>query len=443
MQLGQKGAFATDYSKWFWPRIGLGVLLIAIGSVICRHVFDIWGADLAQLYMSAKLFLEGKNVYDFPVQRDGYARHIGQITTWGHFYPPGSAVALVPATIVPYATAREIYFYLGIVVMLYGLWRFMQAYIPRWDASVRVLVLGLLMCTASVRWGFKVGQPIAIVVGLFGLFLAELKAERSWSAFLCAAVVGSVKVTFGIPFVLLGLATRRLRLTAALLGFWAALNVIGIFGMGGPKILLDYRANMAVFERPDELNYPDPRGFNSLARTDWPYILNAVSPDFSRNKLIGHVLTLLALGWLTREVWRARERALGETQLLALTAPVMALSMLAVYHHHYDISVMFVPWLALVGRPELLRIRSAWAYILPVGLYAGFYPYEKFARLVAYFLGDIHVLFTKPLACAVCIVALVGSCVVLRRVLAPGYRDEEVRAEVPGGIAAPAPGSSG
>jgi len=404
--------------RWFWHRVALGVVLIGLGTFIARRAFNEWGADLAQLYMSAWLLREGKNVYDFAIQHDGYMRHIGEVTTWGHFYPPASAVALLPATLIPYWLARELWFVLGIVSMMYGLWRFMSAFMPSWDRSLRVLVLGVVMCSACVRWGFKVGQPVSLVLGLLAIFLVEFRAGRGWLAVLCAAIGGSIKVTFGMPFVLIALALRRFKMATILVAIWGAMNVIGLYGMGGPAIIADYRANMATFERPDQLNYPDPRGFNSLARTDWPYLLNAISPNFPRNNLLGHLLSLASLGWLGLEVLRSKPRLLNEdTPMLALTGPIAAFSMLSVYHHHYDIGLMLVPLLAYLGRAELRRYRAAWAFIVPVGLYAGFYPYEKFARLLSVFLGPNEVLVSRPLACAVCIAALISSMFVVRSVL--------------------------
>jgi len=105
--------------------------------------------------------------------------------------------------------------------LLAGLWRFMAVYAPRWDRSLRTLVLGLVMCSACVRWGFKVGQPAALVVGLFAWFLAELKQQpRAWVLVLCAGLVGAVKVTFGMPFVIIAAAQRRYAVTVGLFALW-------------------------------------------------------------------------------------------------------------------------------------------------------------------------------------------------------------------------------
>jgi hypothetical protein len=416
------------------PRLVAGLLLILLGIVINRHAFNTWGHDFAQHYISAWLLREGKNVYNHQLQVDAYMRYVGGVQSWGHFYTPGAAVLALPSTIFPYPVIRESWFWIATAVTIGALGWFMAAYIPAWDRPTRVLVIGLILCAASTRWAFKTAQPATMILGLFGVFLAELKAGRKWSAFLAGALVGATKVTFALPFVLMGLAQRRIGIVAAMVAFWAALNVIGIYGMGGPSILVDYRANMAEFERPDQLNYPDPRGFNSLARTDWPYILNAVDPDFSRNNAIGALLSLICLGWLTYEVIRHKERLHDDDATMALSASVLAISMLAVYHHHYDIGLLLLPVLAFTGRKAFHSIRAAWVYSVPVVLYAGFFPYEKASKLADWLVGPLSVLFVKPLGCFVCIVALGASFVILRTVLSRKPAVSDSPAPVPGGL---------
>lgn len=403
---------------WYWARLGAGLIMIVAGAIVSRAAFEEWGHDFAPQYVSAWMLREGKNPYDFAVQNDGYMRHVGSVTTWANFYPPSAAVAALPATLLPYPIARELWFVVTFTIMLVGLWRFMAVFLPKWDTSMRVLVLGLICSAATTRWAFKVAQPGPVVLGLFAVFLAELKQRRTALATACGALIVCAKVTFGIPFFLVSLALRRVGMLGAMLGVCVVLNVIGLFGMGGPAIIPDYRANLAQFERPDELNYPDPRGSNSLARTDWPYLLNAIDPsNFARSNLLGHALTLAVTAWLAAEAWRLRQRLNETNVLLALAAAVAPLSMLAVYHHHYDMGILLLPVIFYLGRPELRKLPGVWAYVVPVVLYTGFYPYAKFASWLRTFMGDGEVLVSRPLACVVCIVALAGSLAVLRSVV--------------------------
>jgi hypothetical protein len=399
---------AALHSRWL--RVCAGLLLILAGLYINRHAFDTWGHDFAPQYMSGWMLREGKNVYDFDVQHDGYMRHVGEVTTWAHFHPPAAAVVALPATLMPYPAARELWFVVATAVMLVGLWFFMATYVKDWDYSVRILVLGLVMCAAATRWGFKVAQPGSIVLGAFALFLVALKREKAWPAFLIGALIASMKVTFGLPFFAVAMAQRRYVLTAVMIACVGALNVIGLYGMGGPSIIDDYQANFAQFERADELNYPDPRGFNSLARTDWVYLLNAFEPEFERNNKISLGLSVAAFAWLCLLILATtKQRMRDDTVTLALTGPLAALSMLAVYHHHYDMGILLLPLIAYVGRPEMRRRHLVWIYVLPVAFYVGLFPYEKTSRLVEAIIGPSWVLIVKPLACVVCIVAFVSS----------------------------------
>ncbi len=56
----------------FQLRVIVGILLIVAGLMVNRHAFNTWGADFAQGYMSGWMLREGKNVYNFDVQHDGY-----------------------------------------------------------------------------------------------------------------------------------------------------------------------------------------------------------------------------------------------------------------------------------------------------------------------------------------------------------------------------------
>ncbi len=389
----------------------IGLLLGVIGVALSRVGFDAWGEDFAPQYMSAWMVREGLNVYDFAVQTDGYMRHIGHVTTWAHFYPPAASVAALPATLVPYPIARELWFVVAYLVMFVGVWRFLEGYFPAWSRSRRVLIIGALCCAAAIRWGFKVAQPGSIVLGLFGLFLVEIRRDKTLVPLLCGVLVVSFKVTFGLPFFLIAAARGRYTMVAFMLFVWGVLNIVGLWAMGGPEIITDYMHNMAELERPDQLNYPDPRGGNSLARTDWPYLLNTFVPSLSVNKVIGHVLSVLAFSWLGWEVWAHRTlvRAGSKAVDIALAASATALSLLVVYHHHYDMSLLLLPLIAIAGSAVHRRQPAAWWYILPVVAYAGLYPYAIGARAATWVLGVEYGFVAKALAVCVCLCAFISS----------------------------------
>jgi len=403
--------------EFFRTRMVLGFALLALGLALGRRSFNGFGHDLAQLYVAGQLLRHGHNIYDWNVQTEGYLHYIGEVMTWGHFYTPASSVVVLPMTLLTYPVAREAWFFGGFVVMLYGLWRFMEAYVPAWDRSHRVLVLGLVMCSSCVRWACWAGQPASILLGLFSLFMVELRTGRNVLVVAYAGFMGALKVTLGMPFLLIVVALRRYGLAAAMLATWALLTLIGTFGHGGFEILADYRANMAVFEDPERLNYPDPRGVGSGSRTDWPYLLNAIWPNIEVNRLLGWVLTMITLAWLARTLWRTDKSAMNDrTLMLALIGPITSISMLAIYHHPYDIVIMLLPIFVYATQQEF-RGGDALVYMLTVGAFAGLHQEKNFADLLHHIMGPSSVLIARPLACVVCIVALVTSCRILRQVV--------------------------
>lgn len=67
---------------------------------------------------------------------------------------------------------------------------------------------------------------------------------------------------------------------------WVLAIVVGFAAMGGMEAVEGYRAMTAVFERPDQVNYPDFRAPTSMQRLDWPYLLNAINPNLPRSRII-------------------------------------------------------------------------------------------------------------------------------------------------------------
>lgn len=419
-----------------------GLLLICAGTWVAYRNFQQWGEDFAPQYVAAQLLVHGGNMYDFQQAHAAYLRYVGHDTTWAYFYTPCSGMAVLPFIVLPYPAARMAWFWLGVAAVLFGLWRLMRLLAPKWDSSTCLLLLGLVMCSSSVRWAFKVGQHAPLVLGLLGLFFVALARDRRGFAFGCALFVCCLKPTFAIPFLGLMLVRRNFGLAAAVVGVWIALNGVGMMRMGGPAIIADYRQNMAQFERPDQLNYPDPRGFNSLDRLDWPYLFNAISPDFPRSNRLGALLTLLSAGWIAWEARRARACCRETATLGAFLGPLCCLSLLGVYHHHYDILILIAPLLvylagaanaqegdfAAAGMGAVRGVRwFVGAWVVYGGLWAAYQVRALAERLI----GPNAGFAVKALGCVAVSIMFAASLVVLhayleRRLRAPAAAPEPV-----------------
>jgi len=222
-------------------------------------------------------------------------------------------------------------------------------------------------------------------------------------AFAICTLVIFLKFTLFIPFAGLALIRGRLFLVAAVVTTWALANVAGFALIGGMEAVNGYSANMAIFERPDQLNYPDFRAPNSMQRLDWPYLLNALSPDLPRSRIIAMFLAALSAAWLLWELYRARRFADEPDTTVAFLGPLVSFSLLCVYHHHYDAIVLLGPVLLYLGRPAEPNDRLLiLLFVTPVILFVGLWQLEKSQQLVEAFLGESSAVGLK----------LIGTCCV-------------------------------
>jgi len=387
--------------------LGLGLLLLFAGLTLNWRNSQLRGEDFAHPFVISKSILERFDIYnasaaELPAVYQKYANS-DKFVPWGIFYPPSSGVAFLPLALLPYEIAKALYFILSTAALLGGTYRLMQLFTQGLQFGTRVLILGAVLCSAGSRWGFFYLQPAPLVFGLLGLFLWELDKRRSVRAFAICTLVIFLKFTLFLPFAGLALIRGRLLQVAAAVTACALANVVGFALIGGMEAVNGYRANMTVFERADQVNYPDFRAPTSMQRLDWPYLLNAISPDLPRSQIIAMLLTALFAAWLFWELYRARRFAEEPGTTVAFLGPLVSFSLLCVYHHHYDAVALLGPVIVYLGRPaepgdRLLIL----LFVTPVILFVGFWPIEKSQQLVEAFLGEGPVVGLK----------LIGTCCV-------------------------------
>jgi hypothetical protein len=242
---------------------------------------------------------------------------------------------------------------------------------------------------------------------------ALARGERA-KALAFASLAACVKLTLGLPFVGLMLVRRDYRMAMALLGIWIAVKGAALARMGGVPVLAHYRKNMAQLERPDQLNNPDPRAAISLARLDWPYLFNAINPNLQRSNLLGAALLVVSLLWLAHEGARVGGIARDPSVLAVFLPPLSCLSLLGVYHHHYDtLLVMPAVFAYLAGPPGVRALPGARTFVAAFVIYGGLWPVQKVETLAERALGVMGALLIKPFGCVVLTVMLAASLVAL------------------------------
>jgi hypothetical protein len=290
---------------------------------------------------------------------------------WGVFYTPSAGAVSLPLILLPFDLAKTALFLLSCAVLLAGGNMLLQLVFPRWHLGYRVLLLGALMSASATRWAFLYMQTAPLIFGLLCMFVVALHRRRFTLAFITSAVALCLKVTLGLPFLGLAIVQRRYALAAAIAAAWLVVNGLGFVRLGGVDAVRGYLLNMARFEQADQVNYPDFRVVSSMARLDWPYLLNALNPDIQRSALLGTLLSAASVGWLLWQSWRCRRFADDIRTTAAFLGPVVCLSLLSVYHHHYDAISLLAPAIVYLSQPGTHDRRLVALFVMPTILFAG------------------------------------------------------------------------
>ncbi len=415
-----RAAKSRDYAPVLYLA---GALLLALGVVINWRAGRGRGEDFGFLYVLAKTVLSGQNIYLLPVKQTAFQTSMGMVPEAGMYYPPSSGIIVLPLTLLSYSAAKLVWFCLLTGVLAWGLWELIGAFAPRIGPAQRLLWLGALICCSSIRWGFLLLQSAPLALGLTGLFLAALLRNRETPALLLASVVVWLKLTLGLPLLAVALVQRRFRLVAVVLVIWGLVNIVGFARLGGLAAVQGYRSNLAQLEQPGGHDYADPRQPNALTRLDWPYLFNAISLNVARSRKIGQVLLLVSAFWLALEAWRCRGRERDVETVGAFLTPILCLSLLGVYHHHYDVSLLLAP-LAVYGcgPTALRRLPGVFWFAAAVIPYACLYPVYQVQVFALRHFGAESLLYLKLTGCVVVSTAFAASLVALRHYVGRGIR---------------------
>jgi len=388
----------------------LGLILLAIGAVIVYAARRKGIDDFKYLYGLGRLLLIGRNAY----QVAEYSRaNLSFLELVGQPYPPVIGMLVAPFALLPYKLAVLAWTVLTFVVFAGGIWALCRLPWARRHPAYAVLIVGICVCTASFRHGMTSLQVAPIQVGLLGFFIVALERKHSPTIFLWALLAMSLKFTNALPFLgLLALRRQYLMLVAVTAAF-AGLNVIGFAWMGGLHLFWDYAATLKTLEQ-FSVNSPNPYVHDSMIRMDWEFLLNFLHVGARTASIGSKLLALVCLLWIVVEGRRAQAFQLTSDSIAAFAVPLACLSMLCVYHHHYE-GVFFIPMLLLYAASSR-EIRSSPAVIvfaIATVPFVLFYSVPLAQPLGEHF-GPFASALYKTTGAIVASVAMVSSLVILR-----------------------------
>jgi Glycosyltransferase family 87 len=411
----------------FWAGIAirrvafvLGAVLLLTGVAINARAAITRGEDFDSLYVIARALALGINAYAAPDLPALFSqmKDIESGAPWGLFYPPSLAAVMLPLSWLPFGVAKASWTVAIAVVLFAGLHELLRLVTPRMPLGYRVLILGALSVSAAVRWGFISLQAAPLLFGLLGLYLAAQHANRRSAMLVILVLVVCLKFTLALPFLGLAWLQRRYGLLAAAAVVFVAANALGFTRMGGLEAITGYQANMVRLEAPDQLNYPDFRLPNSMQRLDWPYIVMAISPDLARANMLGMLLTGLSGVWLAWQWWQSRRFDRDLEISLAFLGPLVCLSLLSLYHHHYDAIALFAPVLVYLARWNKDDRALILAFTVAVVIFAGLYQVGTTQELLERFFGVGPASLIKLLGVVAVNIAFGASLMLLQRFVA-------------------------
>lgn len=417
----------------------LGLFLVLAGAAInwlsCRRQ---QGFDFVWPYVLARMMAVRRDAYDPGAIREACREWAGVDRSIVQAYPPSTGIVTLPLAALPLETARTVYFVLSLTVLLGGCAALARALAPAAPRHALLLTCGIVACAACVRWGFSVLQPAPLQAGLLCLFAAALLRGRARSAVALGTIAIALKFTNGLPFVALAAIRRQWGVAGAVLGLWVALNAAGFAWLGGAPAVAGYRAHLARTERPDEINAPNPHVPFAVMRLDWVYLVNGATRGAGPARAFALLLSAACALWLVVGAARARRVARRPELLAAYAAPVCCLSLLWIYHNHYEAAVLVAPAVAWAFCPAARRGREAALAAVPVLLFFGLYPTAQVQNLVLGRFGPTALAYLKCAGGAIVALAFAASMAAAARVGA----DRRGAWEEAAGPAPPADGES-
>lgn len=384
--------------------------MLAAGLVVSAAVVRD-GVDFPVLYVMGEGVLRGVDVY-VPGETAMFRERFN-VSEFGMFYPPATGFALAPLALLPYSTAKWVWFLLIDAALVFGIRALVRTAAPSSKPHVWMSCAGIVLLSAAIRWGLMLLQAAPLVLGLLCLFVALLHGKRGAGVLAISVFVTSVKMTLALPFLGLLALHRRFGAVAASAGAWIALNALGFWRMGGGSFS-GYRQNIAILEALDNISSPDPWRPIALPRLDWFYLIYGLSSNLRLARVLALAISAIVFLWLLREAMRDRSRPTLTRSALFL-APFVCFGSLCVYHHQYDACLFFAPaLLACFLWPR--RRAHFWVYVLfaPLLLEILFLPIGRVQSVLQSAWGLFGVGVLKLSFPVVVTLALVGSLLTLR-----------------------------
>ncbi|MGC2160944.1 MAG: glycosyltransferase 87 family protein [Silvibacterium sp.] len=312
--------------------------------------------DFKQPYASARCLLAHCNPYSEQDTEAQYSLALGPnndarvFVPYSALYPPPALLLLVPVAALPYPVAHAVWMILliasfcGAALLVASLCEAYGSLLP---------ALGIAFFVGNSDELVMLGQVSGITIALacFGFWaMLRNKTTLAGACFACAVCLKPHDIFFFLPYFLLAGRPWR-RALAKIVAIAAAITLAGILWCSltpaSSHWLRDLRTNIAGNSASGSINDPTPANSQADAIVSLQTVFSVFNPERSFYTTASYATTgILFLMWLYGAM---RVPNSLEKHLLSI-ATLACLTLLPIYHRHYDTRLLLLlfPAIALM-----------------------------------------------------------------------------------------------
>jgi hypothetical protein len=392
------------------PFVALAAL--ALGVVSAFAAMQTMGVDAQYPYLQGYGVRGGHAVFSLEWRQANVHDLTGYVPSDdGLYYPPAIGVVMTPLSLLPFTTAKILLLFSSVAAMVASVWVLFGLARPQTSYAARTTVAGLVLLSACARWSWTPVQLAPFFTALVVAALVGLHRGRRWMVYLATTLAFTLKLTLGVPFVLLLVLHRRFKTLVLAFATYVGLNAIGFARVGGREAIADYFEGTSALERRGTINTPNLWEHISIPRVDWTYLTTSLTGNLSIGRMIAFVGSVLVGVFLCLVGVRTPQPAsLADSCRILLAGTCLGL--VAVYHHHYDLAVLIPPLLLVAMLHRELGLtwsdRVTWS-LMPITFVMLFVPGGEAADAAHSLVGGIGPGLVHAAFPAATTLAMVGS----------------------------------
>jgi hypothetical protein len=377
---------AVQFTKQRVGRICVFLGILTFLFVAALHFQDIIlrGVDFKTVYSSSKCLLDGCNPYDSADLLKEYIKGHGDISTrslltaflpYQALYPPSSLFWVLPFAHLPWKPA--VILWVTISGLLFATASLLMADLcDYWTSPLPQALIGVFVATSTML--LTTAQPSGLAISLCAIGVWSLIKNRAITfGIVCFSLSLALKPQIGglafIYFLLAGGARRNRAITLLLVA--ALFCVPGVLWAASVPAaahwLHDMNTNLVGSAVRGNINDPGPTSYNSLLVTDLQSIV-AVFDDVPGiyNPITWATVGSLLLIW-AYVAWHAAPSL--KKDVLGIAA-IACLSLLPIYHRHYDVRLLILTFPAVALLVKEGRATAVIAVLASLAVICGSHP---------------------------------------------------------------------